>query len=165
MTEVFPGVGNDGCFFHLSKAKQLDCHVKQLGLTVKYTDNVAFRIGVKCLAAPAFLPVTDVISAFESLAFTFLDDELPLLSYFKTTWLGQPAWWRGRRLASTFPHHMWNVLYRASTGSTRTTHSLEAFHDTFNTLVSCQHPTVWKILLSLEKQQNPTEDTRPNTAG
>ena len=78
MTDVFPGVGNDGCFFHLSK--RLDYHVKQLGLTVKYTDNVAFRIRVKCLAALAFLPVTDVIPAFESLAITFLNDELPLLS-------------------------------------------------------------------------------------
>ena len=103
MTDVFPGVGNDGCFFHLSK--QLDCHVKQLGLTVQYTGNVAFRIRVKCLAALAFLPVTDVI--------TFLNDELPLLSYFETTWIGQPA--GGRRLAPTFPHQMWNVSDRAST--------------------------------------------------
>ena len=112
MTDVFPGVGNDGCFFHLSK--RLDYHVKQLGLTVKYTNNVAFRIRVKCLAALAFLPVTDVILAFESLAITFLNDELPLLSYFETTWIGQPA--GGRRLAPTFPHQMWNVLDRASTG-------------------------------------------------
>ena len=78
MTDVFPGVGNDGCFFHLSK--RLDYHVKQFGLMVKYTDNVAFRICVKCLAALAFLTVTDVIPAFESLAITFFNDELPLLS-------------------------------------------------------------------------------------
>ena len=82
----------------------------------------------------AFLPVTDVIPAFESLAITFLNDELPLLSYFETTWIGQPA--GGRRLAPTFPHQMWNVSDRAST---RTTYSLEAFHHTFNALVSCQH--------------------------
>ena len=34
VTDVFPGVGNDGCFFHL--CKRLDVHVKQLGLMVKY---------------------------------------------------------------------------------------------------------------------------------
>ena len=157
MTDVFPGVGNDGCFFHLSK--RLECHVKQLGLTVKYTDNVAFRIRVNCKVprCTGFLPVTDVIPAFESLAITFLNDELPLLSSFETTWIEQPA--GGRRLAPTFPHQMWNVSDRASTGSTRTTNSLEAFHHTFNALVSCQHPTVWKLLLALEKQQNLTEDT------
>ena len=80
-----------------------------------------------------------------------------LLSYFETTWIGQPA--GGRRLAPTFPHQMWNVSDRASTGSTRTTNSLEAFQRTFNALVSCQHPTVWKLLLALEKQQNLTKDT------
>ena len=119
-----------------------------LGLMFKYTDNVAFRIRVKCLAALAFLPVTNVIPAFKSLAITFLNVELPLLSYFETTWIGQPD--GGRRLAPIFPHHMWNVLDRASTGSTRTTNSFEAFHHTFNALVSCQHPTVWPFIL--EKQ-------------
>ena len=98
-----------------------------------------------------------MIPTFESLATTFLQDELPLLSYFESTWIGQPV--GGRRLAPTFPHHMWNVLDRASTGSTRTTNSLEAFHHTFNALISCQHPTVWKLLLALEQQQNLTEDT------
>ena len=137
--------GNDCCFFHLSK--RLDYHVKQLGLMVKYTDLVAFRIRVKCLAALAFLPVTDVIPGFESLAIAFLNDELPHLSYFETTWIGQSA--GGRRLAHILPHQMWNVLDRTSIGSTRTTNSLEAFHHTFNALVSCQHPTVWKLLLAL----------------
>ena len=106
--------------------------------------------------ALAFLPVTDVIPAFESLAITFLNDELqlPFLSYFETTCIGQPA--GGRRLAPIFPHQMWNVLDRAST---RTMNSLKAFHHTFKALVSCQHPTVWKLLLALEKQHNLTEDT------
>ena len=55
VAEVFPGVGNDGCFFHLSK--RLDYHVKQLGLTRKYTADASFRLRVKKLAALAFVCV------------------------------------------------------------------------------------------------------------
>ena len=46
-----------------------------------------FRTRVKCLTALAFLPVTDVIHAFESLAITFLNNKLPLPSSFETTWV------------------------------------------------------------------------------
>ena len=155
VSEVFPGVGNDGCFFHLSK--RLDYHVKQLGLTRKYTNDTSFRIRVKKLAALAFIPVADLLPTFESLSMTFLVDELPLLHYFEATWIGLPV--GGRRLDPTFPHHMWNVHGRHSTGSSRTTNSLEAFHHSFNALVACQHPTIWKLLQSLEKQQNMTVNT------
>ena len=155
VSEVFPGVGNDGCFFHLSK--RLDYHVKQLGLTRKYTNDTSFRIRVKKLAALAFIPVADLLPTFESLSTTFLVDELPLLHYFEATWIGLPV--GGQRLDPTFPHHMWNVHGRHSTGSSRTTNSLEAFHHSFNALVACQHPTIWKLLQSLEKQQNMTVNT------
>ena len=45
----------------------------------KYKSESDFRIRVKKLAAPAFIPVADVIPAFESLSTQFLQDELPLL--------------------------------------------------------------------------------------
>ena len=94
---------------------------------------------------------------YESLATTFLDDELRLLSYFETTWIGAPA--GGRRLPPLFPHHMWNVLDRSSTGASRTTNALEAYHHTFNSLLACQKPTIWKLLPSLQAQQNLSRST------
>ena len=56
MTDVFPGVGNDGFFFHLSK--RLDCHVKQLGLTVKYAlcRQCCFSHPCKVPRCPGFPP-------------------------------------------------------------------------------------------------------------
>ena len=57
-----------------------------------------------------------------------------------------------------FTVHMWNVLDRVSEGSSRTTNSLESFHHTFNSLLSCQHPSIWKLLDSLQKQQNLTQN-------
>ena len=89
----------------------------------------------------AFVPVSDVVANFESLATTFLNDELPLLGYFESTWIGQSV--GGRKLPPMFSHHMWNVLDRAGTGSTRTTNALESFHHSFNSLLSCTHPASW----------------------
>ena len=152
--EVFPGIGEEGCFFHL--CKRLDFQVKRFGLMTKYQMDDEFKLRVKMLAALAFVPVSDVISTYESLAVTFLDDELPLLSYFELTWIGQEVGGTGRRLPPMFSHHMWNVLDRADSGSTRTTNALESFHHSFNSLLSCAHPTVWKLLESLEAQQNQT---------
>ena len=155
MLEVFPGIGEEGCFFHL--CKRLDFQVKEHGLMTKYRDDPDFKLRVKKLAALAFVPVSDLVGVFESLATTFLQDELPLLHYFEKTWIGASV--GGRRLPPTYPHHMWNVLNRAASGSTRTTNALEAFHHTFNSLLSCQHPTVWSLLSSLQTQQNHSRST------
>ena len=42
--DVFPGIGEEGCFFHMSK--RLDFHVKQLGLMPKYQNDMDFRARV-----------------------------------------------------------------------------------------------------------------------
>ena len=154
--EVFPGIASEGCFFHLSK--RLDYHVKSLGLMQKYKDDTDFRIRVKKLAALAFIPVADVIPAFESLSTHFLQDEFPLLAYFEKTWIGTPVG-ATRRLTPHFPIQMWNALERSAACSTRTTNALEAYHHAFNALISCQHPSVWKFLDSLRNQQALTANT------
>ena len=118
----------------------------------KYKDDTDFRIRVKKLAALAFIPVADVIPAFESLSTHFLQDELPLLAYFEKTWIGTPVG-ATRRLTPDFPIQMWNALERSAAGSTRTTNALEAYHHAFNALISCQHPYAWKVLDSLRNQQ------------
>ena len=120
----------------------------------KYQTDDDFELRVKMLAALVFVPVFDVVATFESLATTFFNDELPLLSYFASFWIGQSV--GGRRLPPMFPHHMWNVLGRAGTGSTRTTNALESYHHSFNSLLYCTHYTVWKLLESLAAQQNQT---------
>ena len=49
----------------------------------KYKLDIDLLIRVKNLAALAFIPVVEVISTFETIATQFLQDELPLLSYFE----------------------------------------------------------------------------------
>ena len=111
----------------------------------------------------AFLPVADVVSTYESIATQFLQDELPLLLYFEKTWIGTPVA-GNRRLNPEFPLQMWNVLDRASTGSTRTTNALEAFHHSFNSLISCQHPSIFKLLDGLKSQQSLSNNTMQRVA-
>ena len=106
MVDELPEIGEEVYFFHL--CKKLDFQVKELGLLSKYRVDDPFKLRVKKLAALAFVPVADVVAYFESLATTFLADELPLLAYFEGTWIGQSV--GGRRLPPTFSHHMWNVL-------------------------------------------------------
>ena len=45
MLEVFPDIGEEGCFFHLYK--RLDFQVKELGLMAKYRQDDAFKLRVK----------------------------------------------------------------------------------------------------------------------
>ena len=97
---------------------------------------------------------------FEEHATNFHADELQFLSYFETTWIGAPVGGAGLRLPPTFPIEMWSVHGRHQTGSTRTTNSLESFHNTFNSLLSCQHPSTWKLLEALRRQQGHTNLTK-----
>ena len=155
--DVFTGIREEGCFFHM--AKRLDLHVKQLGLMPKYQIDMGFRTRVKCLAALAFIPVSDLVAVYEALSTTFLADEIPILHYFESTWIGMGVGAGGLRRDPAFPHQMWNVLNRHDQGSTRTTNALEAFHHSFNALISCQHPSIWTLLDSLKRQQALTLNT------
>ena len=47
----------------------------------KYKDDMEFRLRVKQLATLSFVIVADLVPVYESLATTFLDDELALIHY------------------------------------------------------------------------------------
>ena len=58
MVDVFPGIGEEGFFFHL--CKRLHFQV----LLPKYRIDDPFKLRVKKLAALAFVPVADVVACF-----------------------------------------------------------------------------------------------------
>ena len=70
--DVFPGIGEEGSFFH--PCKRLDFQVKRLGLMPKCQADNDFKLRVKMLSALAFVSVFDGVVNFESLATTFLND-------------------------------------------------------------------------------------------
>jgi hypothetical protein len=64
--------------------------VQSLGLKKKYQEDKPFNCKVRKLLALAFVPILDVIKAFELVADDFDDDAEDLLDYFEKTWIGEP---------------------------------------------------------------------------
>ena len=95
----YPNARMTGCYFHLSQSVLRK--VSEIGMRPVYEADDAIRIGVRCLAALAYVPVDDVQTSFEELANSMPEhphmDEL--LSYFEHTYV------RGRRLPGRGDHY------------------------------------------------------------
>ena len=98
----------------------------------KYQIDMGFRTRVKCLAALAFIPVSDLVVAYEGLSTTILADEIPILPYFEFTWnrMGDRGWsWRTKKRSCLPPPGI------------------------------PPHPSIWTLLDSLKRQQALTLNT------
>ena len=73
---------NLGCFFHFGRCIWRE--IQSLGLQNKYTNDEKFRINVKKLMGLAYVPVSDVIKAYSSIATDF---DVDLLNYFERVWV------------------------------------------------------------------------------
>ena len=62
-----------------------------------------------------------------------------------------------------FPRHIWNLQEHSSTGLTRTTNSLEAYHHSFNALVSCQQLSLWTLLKIVSTVNRPYHKAQSTT--
>ena len=97
----------------------------------KNLDDDEFRLNVKKMICLAFVPVDDVIFAFEALRKEDPSEEFQSLSdYFEDTYIGAC---RGNR-------HDWNVFNLVLSGEPRTNNALEAWNGSFNKFVSTKHP-------------------------
>jgi len=85
----FPLSRQQGCFFHLCQA--IMRRINEIGLKIRYEKDSAFALRMRYLSALAFVPVPEVVTAFDVL----LDAEIiPLeaqdvLEYFEDTWIGR----------------------------------------------------------------------------
>ena len=82
------------------------------------------------------------------------DPSYPPLLWVSVDWTD-----RGWLLLLVLTHVKWNVNERCNDGASRTTNALEAFHHSSNSLISCQHSSIWTLVTSLEKQQALTRNT------
>lgn len=65
--------------------------------------------------------------------------------------VGRPG--RRGRNAPKFPVAMWNVRSRTNEGIPRTTNSLEGWHCALHTMVDNPHPSMWRFLAALQREQ------------
>ncbi|XP_068213377.1 uncharacterized protein [Palaemon carinicauda] len=149
LTSKFPDLNVCSCLFHCSQ--NLYRKIVELGFKVQYNTDEEFCLKIKCFTALAFLPVADVIDAYEELAD---DDSLPqeFVSYFEVTYIG-PKRGRGsrrHRLSPLFSIDVWNVSERILAGMTRTNNSLEGCHNAIQNSIACHHPNIWKLISALK---------------
>jgi hypothetical protein len=123
-------------------------------MKVKYHQDQEFSLIIRCLPALALLPVCDVVDGFEDL---LKNENLPveLTKYFETYYIGN-ARGRGnnkRRIVPMFPIETWNVRERTVMGMPRTNNNVESFHNAIQSSISCIHPTIWKLIDELKKEE------------
>lgn len=152
--EAFSSSVQSGCFFHFRQS--IWRKVQQLGLTERYSTDETFAHSIKMLSALSFLPLSDVLLGYDYLLEqeVFKESTLdPLLTYFESTWIGvlQRG---GQRRDPLFEISLWNQNDNVKNGISKTNNIVESFHNTFNQLLGCSHPTLWKLILDLQKQQN-----------
>ena len=152
LNQIYPGIPQVGCLFHLSK--NVFRRVQDIGLQQNYLTDPVFRGNIRMIPALSFVPVQDVIIAFDELCNHCGIDEQPVLDYFETNYIGEQR--RGRRLPPLFPHELWNMHNRVLNELPRTNNNLEGWHTRFSTMFRQTHPSIWEFIdkLNLDASHN-----------
>lgn len=125
INQNFEGVNVSGCFFHLTQ--NVWKQIQKVGLQTRYNNYIEFAVNIRMLAALAFVPVADVIRAYEivvSSHFWIENEENDanlekqrLLNYFEKNYIGVMGrtQTQGRR-TPRFPIELWNVFELTTLG-------------------------------------------------
>lgn len=146
---VFPYAAIQGCLFHLSQA--IYRKIQSVGLQVQYQNDTGLCLTIRSLAALAFVPVNDIVEAFEAVAVIIPLAAQPVVDYFEDTYIGRQH--SGGRREPMFSHTMWNVRERLINNLPRTNNSIEGWHMHMQANVSAYHPNFWQFLVALRREQ------------
>ncbi|CAM4830841.1 unnamed protein product [Rotaria magnacalcarata] len=155
INSLFPNIVHKGCLFHFGQCiwRQIQSH----GLQKKYQEDKSFHLGIKKLIALAFVPVLDVIKAFDLIADDFDDDADDFLGYFEKTWIGEPKKRGTGRKKPLFTIELWNVYDRTVANLPRSNNSIEGWHNAFAKRVAIVHPSVSKLTEKIRREQSKFE--------
>lgn len=154
---AFPATSQRGCFFHLSQCVWRSVQASR-NLQKRYKEDPDFALNVRMLPALAFVPVANLVEAFEELAESpYFLKELqllqPLLDYFEDTWVGRPQR-HNRRRPPLYQHSLWNCYNAVKDGLPKTNNAVEGWHLSFSHLLGADHPTIWKFINGLKHEQS-----------
>jgi len=157
--EAFPAARQRGCFFHFSQCvwKHIQQHPS---IAEEYRANPDFALNMKMLAALAFLPPATVANGYDTLVESafFEENEIilrPFLNYFESTWIGSVDR-RNRRRPPIFDVALWNCHQSVLEGLGKTNNACEGFNRAINSMLGAAHPTIFKLIDCLKKQQELT---------
>lgn len=159
LRSVFPTARLQGCFFHFTQA--IMRKIAESGLKKRYETDADFALRCRYLAALAFLPVEQVVDAFERLteedAAIFPQELEPVLDYFEDTWIGRYQRGRRNRRAPRFDLQLWNCFDAAMQNMPKTNNAVEGWHHSFEATVNTVHANVYRLFNALKKEQVLTE--------
>lgn len=102
------------------------------------------------LLALSYVPERDVQFAFEILSEIFPEQLRSILEYWEATYVGR----RIINISPRFPINMWVMFDRVRGQLPRTNNSLEAWHNSFQRTLDCHHPSIFKLIDRLKKEQH-----------
>ncbi len=79
-----------------------------------------------------------------------------MIEYFEDNYIGRIQL-RNRRKAPKYAHNLWNCYDSVTYGLAKTNNSVEGWHRRFHSLVAADHPSIWKFINGLKKEQNLNE--------
>jgi hypothetical protein len=161
-TSSFPSSNQRVCFFHFSQCiwrriQTQECYE----IHQQYINDPNLAMQIKMLAALAFIPPNDVIKVFDDLVENVFFDSnqqllKPLIDYFLDNWIGM-LHTRRRRRDPTFAISLWNCFSSVIDGIPKTNNAVEGWHNAFSSLLSAGHPTIWKFINIIQKEQSLNE--------
>ena len=86
-------------------------------------EDEEFRENIRMIPALAFVPIDDIVTAFQDLSQYCVSREEPILDYFEENYIGEQR--RRRRRTPSFAHRLWNVNRRVEIDLPRTNKMLE----------------------------------------
>lgn len=161
---IFVNADISRCFFHFCQC--LYRHIQSNGLQKLYQDDATFAMYMRCLAALAFVPVTDVVRRFNELKeMNFFKEKLmgtskidvgvqKLLLYMQTNWIGEQL--RRTYRPGLFALDLQNVYALTLEYFPRTNNAVEGWHNAIESMFGT-HPNVFKFIEGNKLEQNATE--------
>ena len=148
---VFKNVQIQYCYFHLSQSVWR--HIQSTGNTNNYRLDLEFSEHVRMLLSIAFLPVSDVSTAFEILQMTCPETAHPIFNYFEDNYVGRLSDANGTGQNPRFNVDSWSCHQRVITGRPRTSNAVEGWNSNFVKLVNGKHPSFPKLIEKIQDEQ------------
>lgn len=145
-----------GCNFHLGQAFYR--HLEQLGLALRYREDLQFNEECRMILALAFVPEVDVIGTWGQLMELpnrAIELDSPLAKYFERTYIGERT--RTRRRAAVFAVEQWNVSELLKEDLPRTTNAVEGWHNNFRQSAASCHLSFNKLCEKIRQEQGRQE--------
>lgn len=155
----FPVVKICGCYFHFSQSVWR--HIQgDSDVLNRYKSDCDFNLHVRMIVALAFIPVEDLILAYNLLTAdqyyvsNFSDFER-MLNYMEDNYIGR---WTDAQVRRNprFPIELWNAYENTLMIRGRTNNAMEGWHNAFGQIVNCSHPSLWKFIECLKIDESYT---------